>query len=230
VGLTEIEAEHLRARGVRGEVPVIPNGVAPAPAKIDCTALRRELGLEARDPLALFVGRLDVYRKGLDALLAGIAQANTWTLALVGPDFRDGVRRLGALIDELSLGDQVRLLGERHDERLHEAYSGADLLVLPSRWEGLSMALLEGMAHGLPALVSPTVEIALGIQTAGAGWSAPHDDLGSALVRLASLEREVWAETKRAAREFAERFGWDDVAEKYERVYAAAARAQQAGL
>src|ERR671918_804553 len=37
VGLTEIEAEHLQARGVRGEVPVIPNGVAPAPARIDCT-------------------------------------------------------------------------------------------------------------------------------------------------------------------------------------------------
>jgi glycosyltransferase involved in cell wall biosynthesis len=229
IGLTETEAENLRAQGAKGDVPIIPNGVTPALANTDRTALRRELGLDPETPVALFVGRLDVYRKGLDALLKGLAEAPAWHLVLVGPDFRDGVRRIQELVGNLSLAGRVQLLGARHGETLEDAYAGADLFVLPSRWEGLSMALLEGMAHGLPVLVSRTVDTALGIAAAGAGWSAAHDDLGRVLSSLSQMDQATWSKVRRAAREFAGRFKWDDIAARYERVYASAAHGQRTG-
>ena len=230
IGLTEMEAEDLRRQGAEGDVPVIPNGVIPATGPIDRTALRQELGLEPSARIALFVGRLDVYRKGLDALLRGLAEAPEWHLVLVGPDFRNGVRRIQAMVGDLSLAHRVHLLGARHGGALDDAYAGADLFVLPSRWEGLSMALLEGMAHGLPVLVSPPVDTALGIEAAGAGWSAAHDDLGRKLRSLFAVDQASWAKSKQAAGEFAGRFNWNEIAARYEQVYAAATHGRRTGL
>ena len=230
IGLTDKEADSLRAQGVEGHVPVIPNGVGPASASVDRDALRRELGLDPETRIALFVGRLDVYRKGLDALLVGISEAPGWHLALVGPDFRDGLREIRMLMAELSIEDRVSPLGARHGDDLVRAYGGADLLVLPSRWEDLSMSLLEGMVHGLPALVSPTVDEALGIEDAGVGWTAAHDGMGRALLMISSLDDPARSRARGAARAFADRFNWDDIAEQYEHIYAAAVTPQGAGL
>ena len=60
-------------------------------------AFRRELQYPREALLAVFVGRLDVHRKGLDVLVRGIADAPAWHLALVGPRFR-GVERLERMI------------------------------------------------------------------------------------------------------------------------------------
>src|SRR5918996_217256 len=131
----------MSSRHIAGTIP--SPCAAPVSASVDRDALRRELGLDPETRIALFVGRLDVYRKGLDALLVGISEAPAWHLALVGPDFRDGLREIRMLMAELSIEDRVSPLGARHGDDLVRAYGGADLLVLPSRWEGLSMSLLE---------------------------------------------------------------------------------------
>ncbi|MDX1520350.1 MAG: glycosyltransferase [Anaerolineae bacterium] len=63
-------------------------------------------------------------------------------------------------IADLGLGDHIHLLGSRHD--VPDLLAASDLFVLPSLWEGLAMALLEGMATGLPIVaseVSGTVQV-----------------------------------------------------------------------
>ena len=67
--LTDIELTQVRAFGATGPCEVIPNGVEAAPGDVDPRPFRRELGIAPDTPLAVFVGRLDVYRKGLDALV-----------------------------------------------------------------------------------------------------------------------------------------------------------------
>lgn len=75
------------------------------------------------------------------------------------PDMRldivgDGPSRtdLETLTDKLALRDQVRFLGFRSD--VSELLSGADLFVLSSRSEGISLTLLEAMATGLPIVAT----------------------------------------------------------------------------
>jgi glycosyltransferase involved in cell wall biosynthesis len=126
----------------------------------------------------VFVGRLDVHRKGLDVLVRGVSEAPGWHLALVGPRFRD-VGRLERMIADLRLSDRVHLVGERHGRGLRESVRAADLFVLMSRWEGLPMVLLEALALGRPAVVSGAVEGSVPVAGAGAGWVAGDEDLGN---------------------------------------------------
>ncbi len=60
------------------------------------------------------------------------------------------------LIDELGLGDRVLRTGFVPDEDLPAIYNLADLLVLPSLYEGFGIPVLEAMASGCPVLTSKT--------------------------------------------------------------------------
>ena len=104
---------------------------------------------------AVFVGRL-VPDKDLATLLEAWAQAFPpgeevdARLRLVGGGPLE--ERLRAEAERLGVARQVEFLG--HRDRVEEVLANADVGVLPSRIEGLSNALLEFMASGLPALAS----------------------------------------------------------------------------
>ncbi len=214
--LTQAELEGLGAQGIAGPFALIPNGVRPPPADVDPVAFRAELGLAENRRLALFVGRLDVFHKGLDFLFQAVAEAPDWHLALIGPDHRGGAARLRQMAAGLTVGDRVSFVGTRTGPRLHEALAAADLFVLLSRWEGLPMALLEALSHGLPALVSPPVERALGVAAEKAGWVVAPQSAGELLRVLAGLNGHAWQGRRGAARRLAMRHDWGDAAERYE--------------
>jgi glycosyltransferase involved in cell wall biosynthesis len=226
VALTEVELTQLRQFPARGQAVVIPNGVTAAPDDVDPHAFRDEIGVPASAPLALFVGRLDVHRKGLDLLVQGLAAAPQWHLAAVGPRFRD-VPRLERMIEELAVADRVHLAGERHGRALHEALAGADVFALMSRWEGLPMALLEALSFGKPAVVSGAVERLVGVEAGGAGWVAEGDDLGSLLRRLQKDGRRALLHRGEAARLLAKGYDWNAVAHRYQQAYEQARRSME---
>jgi glycosyltransferase involved in cell wall biosynthesis len=202
---------------------VIPNGIEPPENDLDADAFRRELALPRDALLAVFVGRLDMHRKGLDVLVRGIAEAPTWHLALIGPRFRD-VEGLERIVAELTLGDRVHIVGERHGRRLQQSVYGADLFALTSRWEGMPMALLEALALARPAVVSPAVERVIGVAAAGAGWVADEADVGAV---LRSLSSEDLTMRGAAAHLLSKRYDWDSVAERYEIAYSRARGSRQ---
>jgi glycosyltransferase involved in cell wall biosynthesis len=174
----------------------------------------------------VFVGRLDVHRKGLDVLVRGIADAPGWHLALVGPPFRD-VDRLDRIIAGLGVGDRVHLVGERHGRRLQESVCAADLFALMSRWEGLPMVLLEALSLAKPAVVSPAVERVLGVAAVGAGWVADEASLGTVLRLLHGKGSDELARRGRAALLLSRHYDWDSVAERYEAAYERARGSRQ---
>ena len=188
VALTDVEARDLDAFGAGRPVAVIPNGVIPAPRDLDGAAFRRELGLGPTDRLLLFVGRLDILHKGLDVLLDGVAEASAWRLAVVGPDVRGGRAWLLARAEALGMLSRLAVVGPRQGRALHEAFAAADCFALTSRWEGLPIALLEALSHGVPAVVSPAVDRLVAVSQAGAGWSVRASELGPALRRLDDAE------------------------------------------
>jgi glycosyltransferase involved in cell wall biosynthesis len=107
----------------------------------------------------LFVGRYGA-AKGAPELVAALAGARTSgveaTLRFVGQELYAGDEAsLRKEVRELGLGDSVEFAGVLPPERLRDCYEEADVICLPSHREGLPMALLEGMAFGLPVLASP---------------------------------------------------------------------------
>jgi glycosyltransferase involved in cell wall biosynthesis len=216
VALTDVEARDLDAFGAGQPVAIIPNGVIPAPRDLDGAGFRRELGLGPTDRLLLFVGRLDVLHKGLDVLVDGVAEAPAWRLAMVGPDVRGGRAWLLARAEALGMLSRLAVVGPRQGRALHQAFAAADCFALTSRWEGLPIALLEALAHGVPAVVSPAVDRLVGVTQAGAGWSVRGSELGPVLCRLAGDER---AKRAAEARALAARYDWTAIAARYEAAY-----------
>jgi sugar transferase (PEP-CTERM/EpsH1 system associated) len=115
---------------------------------------REKLGIKADQPLLITVGRLSAVKDqaGMLQALALLKDISTQppVLALVG----DGPEKstLVALADELGIYDQVRFLGDRRD--VPGLLAGADCFVLNSFSEGISKALLEAMAVGLPVVAT----------------------------------------------------------------------------
>jgi glycosyltransferase involved in cell wall biosynthesis len=142
-------------------VVVIPNGVktsdfAQLPPK---GAFRQKLNLPADKKLVLFMSRLNA-KKGLDLLLPGfrdyLKTHPDTVLALAGGD--DGYQETARqFIEQHHLNDSIRLVGMLTGDDKKAALTDADLFTLPSYSEGFSMAVLEAMAAGTPALVSDRV-------------------------------------------------------------------------
>jgi len=142
-----VAAELLAAGYDPAKVHDLPNGV-PVPEP----SWNRRADWRAA-PRAVFLGRL-APEKGLDTLVdawpAVLKSFKTARLSLVG----EGPERvaIAARIDRLGLRNSVDLPGPTDDPtaRLREA----DLFILPSREEGMSVALLEAMAVGVPLVAS----------------------------------------------------------------------------
>lgn len=107
-------------------------------------------------PLELVtVGRL-VPEKGHEVLLHAlgslVAEGRDVNLTVVGSGARR--ERIASLAEELGLARQVRLAGQLPPEALVEALAAAHAFVMPSLREGFGVALIEGMATGLPAIAT----------------------------------------------------------------------------
>ncbi|MFB7664726.1 glycosyltransferase [Kitasatospora sp. NPDC056138] len=155
--VSERERQDGEAAGLVAPWRVVRNGVDVRHHTLADPAARRaarmSLGLDLDAPLAVCVGRL-CRQKGQDVLLAAwprvAERLPEARLALVGggPD----ATALADLVRTLPEPSRVRLAGDVADPRPWLA--AADLVVLPSRWEGMALAPLEAMATGRPVLLT----------------------------------------------------------------------------
>lgn len=115
--------------------------------------IREELGLRNEDFLVLSVGELNKNKDHQTALRAIAALADRrihYAICGKGPL----LKKLQRQAKRLGIGDRVHFLGYRRD--LSGIYAGADLLLHPSRREGLGLAVLEGKYCGLAVVASDT--------------------------------------------------------------------------
>ena len=217
VALNPQVAAELVAAGVTREAIVeLPNGVETRlPQRGDFTLHRPACLLQ--------VGRLHP-QKGVDTLLRAFAlllqrwQGPDLVLRLVG----DGPARadLRALAQQLGIASQVDFCGG-HDD-VNPWLRQADVFALASRAEGLSNALLEALAAGLPAVVSDVPGNRDVVEHGRTGLVCPVDDaaaLAEALERVLGDERLRTALGTAGRRAAAERYGIDEVAARYVALY-----------
>jgi len=155
----EVEKE-LRGFGLNNPMVKIPNGVdtdrfQPVPSKAAKRSLREILSLPETGRLVLYCGRLEP-KKALDTLLyawdlvSRTAEAKDARLIIVGNG--SGRASLEDLANRLGIQDSVLFLGKK--DRVVEYLQCVDVFVFPSVSEGMSNALLEAMACGMPVVVT----------------------------------------------------------------------------
>jgi glycosyltransferase involved in cell wall biosynthesis len=153
----------------------------------------------------LFVGKLSA-AKGLPDLLEGLADPEVAAL-----DWRLRVAGTGDLVPfaaqtaRLGIADRVELCGWVTPRHLRSLLDETDVFVLPSRNEGLSIALLEAMAHGCAVVTTPV----------GATCEAVRDGVSALLVApgnhaalARALHRVITDPTLRAALQAGARQRW----------------------
>lgn len=196
----------------------ISNGVdldrfSPA-APADRPALRRRLVGDDEGVVCSTVARLS-RQKGLDVLVQAAAR-----LRDAGPEpaprffvIGDGELRdeLQRLVADLGLEDVVRLVGPTPPAEVPGWLAASDVFVLPSHYEGMSLAVMEAMASGLPVVVT---------RVSGTSELVPDDEHGRVVSpgdagALAAAIRELASDAalrrrlgERAA-EHVRKFSWD---------------------
>ena len=208
-----------------GRIRWIPNGVDVKrfePSLATRTAVRTALHV-ADAFVFLAVGRLE-RAKGFDVLLQALSlvctQNDNTVVLIVG----DGSQRtkLDAQASSLGLdGGIVRFLGVRND--VPDLMAAADALVLPSRWEGLPMVLLEAASAGLPIVatdVGGNAEVVVDEKT---GFLVPPDDgeaLGRAMVYVATLMADQRTAMGRSSqRVIEEQYSLVAIVDQWEQLY-----------
>jgi glycosyltransferase involved in cell wall biosynthesis len=205
VCVSAAEAESGTSAGIGGRLVVLPNEVSPSAADVyraqARTTIRTGLGIDASVPLAVCAARL-VRQKGQDVLVAAWASVRAAVpdaqVVLVG----DGPDR--ASLEALAT-DGVRFAGAAdRDEAMRWMYA-ADVVVCPSRWEGMSLVPLEAMALGRPLVVTDVD----GMAEVVAAATVPVDDAGALAEAIAGLLADPEAAEKagRAGREHVESGG-----------------------
>lgn len=223
IAVTPAELPHFKSYGIsEAQVMVIPNGVSKEdfPITDKASFLRRHQLPNA--PLILFMGRLNPI-KGPDLLLEAFAAVSETLpqhqLVFVGPD-GGLLAQLQEYVQLRGLVQRVHFLGHLEGEEKSSAYRVAQLLVVPSRQEAMSIVALEAGICGTPVLLTDhcgfkevkEVDERLEVSSTAAG-------LAEGLIRLLTNTTQL-TEIAPRWRHFVEnRYTWETLVFVYLRFY-----------
>jgi glycosyltransferase involved in cell wall biosynthesis len=111
----------------------------------------------------IFVGRLDIFTKGLDILLDAFARAAKYLsgrhlfLNLVGPDWHGTQAELRQHAQALGIADRVFFLGPSSGQQVAAALNASDVYIQLSRHEGFPLSIAEGLLANKPAILSSSI-------------------------------------------------------------------------
>ncbi len=169
----------------------------------------------------LFSGRISEYMKGIDTLLKAFSKLKKemgdnlpyLVIAGDGPD-RSRVERKA---EELGVKDKLKITGWLYDRRrLSELYSKCMFCVLPSRYEGFGLSVLEGASFGKTSVISDIVQFSWARHFTLTFRKEDANDLAQKMKMLIT-HKELRKELGGLAREFAKDKTWKKVSQEFER-------------
>jgi glycosyltransferase involved in cell wall biosynthesis len=185
----------------RNVIVVVRNGV-PIPQG-NPQPVRKELGVREGEVLILAVGNLDP-RKGHIVLLRALHQLSEgglerpWRLAIAAGRGGPEQPRLEAFAAEHGMAERVHILKYRSD--IPDLLAAADIMAMPSLWEGLPLAILEAMLAGTAIVASETSGIPEAIVSGEHGLLTPPGDVSALAAALGTLIRDDACRRGMAAR------------------------------
>lgn len=141
----------------------------------------------------VFIGRIDIYHKGLDILLdaairiSDYLRKNNVVLEIYGPK-NDDFEKLLKKAEAHNVTDIFQLKGPIEGERKKNVLRKADFFIMTSRFEGLPMAMLEALSYSVPCIATDGTYFRSEIESneAGFGCSGTPEEVGNAIIQLIS--------------------------------------------
>jgi glycosyltransferase involved in cell wall biosynthesis len=224
---TATESQDVRNFKIQTPTFVVPFGVdLPARQPQAKQRLRNRFNIPPETPVVLFLSRLHP-KKRPDLLLRSLSQLATlnrdFHLILAGSGDSDYLSYLTNLVSFLGLAKRTSMPGFVMGEDKELLIQGSDIFVLPSFSENFGLAIAEAMAAGLPAIVTPGVQIAPDIAEANAGLvvEGEVDALVGALQELLASPNRCVELGENGKRLVSRRYSWNAIAQQLASVYTA---------
>ncbi|MGO1469478.1 MAG: glycosyltransferase [Tissierella sp.] len=191
---------------------VIPNG-------IDLKSITKST-FNSEKLEGIFIGRLDIYQKGLDLFLEACGKIrndlarNHCHFTIFGPEINGSKSKLKEIIKDYDLQDIVVVKDAIFDDEKAEKLLESDFFILTSRFEGHPMGLIEALSYGLPSLITSGANMSEEIIRSDAGWTADIsvDSIQRALKELL-LDKYNLHKKSQNALKLSEHYNWNKLAE-----------------
>jgi glycosyltransferase involved in cell wall biosynthesis len=221
-----VKQELIDLTGIKeSRVDVVPNGIDlsafyPRPRNEESLVLIQPFSF--RRPYVLYASRLEHPVKNHVRLIEafGIFKERTrypHRMVLAGAD-STGAEKIHAAAEASKYKNDIFFTGHFPFTSLPELYSGADLVVLPSMYEGFGTGVLEAMACGVPVLCARAASLPETAEHA-ALYFDPMDseDMADRMVTI-TTNRDTYRECRRLGLERVQNFSWDRCAERTLRI------------
>jgi glycosyltransferase involved in cell wall biosynthesis len=225
--LAATEANNLNSLGLKRPLVVVPNGIHDQEFETlpDPDIFYQQFPATRNKTLILFLGRIDP-KKGLDLLAPAFAKVHQQFpethLVVAGPDSIGFLPKAQGYFAQEKCLEAVTFTGMLSGSLKHAALAAASLYVAPSYSEGFSMSVLEGMASGLPCVITTACNF-----PEAAAVKAAHvvnidaNEIANALIYCLSNPQEAKAMGDRAREFIFQNYTWDRAAQKLIEVYQA---------
>lgn len=170
---------------------------------------------------ASFIGRLDMFHKGIDLLLDALSglheklSSASFHLNIYGPRRYD-FYKIQEEIEKRGISDIASIHDEITGTEKETVLMNTDLFIMTSRFEGHPMGLIEALAYGLPCLVTPGTNMYDEVRDADAGWTCQGnvDDIKKSLLEVLD-QKETFLKKGVNARMLSMSYDWNNLAESF---------------
>jgi glycosyltransferase involved in cell wall biosynthesis len=218
--LSSSEAKHIESLKLKAPNIIIPNGVHRNNFEpLEDSQLFYEKFPETKNKqLILFLGRIDP-KKGLDLLANAMGKIHhkfsQAHLIVAGSDNIGFLPKVKQYFSDAGCLEKVTFTGLLTGELKYSALSAADTYVAPSYSEGFSMSVLEGMASGLPCVITTGCNFPEAAETRSVYLADINADaIANALAKCLSNTEEAMAMGDRARKLIFENYTWEQIAIK----------------
>jgi glycosyltransferase involved in cell wall biosynthesis len=202
-------------------IEVVPNGIDltafyPRPRNEESVVLIQPFSF--RRPYVLYASRLEHPIKGHVRLIEafGIFKERTrypHRLVLAGSDSH-GAEKIREAAAASKYRNDIFFTGHFPNQSLPELYSGADIVVVPSMYEGFGMGVLEAMASGVPVVCARAGSLPETAEHAALYFDPlKAEDMADRMVAI-TTNRDLYRECRRLGLERVQQFSWDRCAER----------------
>ena len=165
------------------------------------------------------IGRIEPYQKGLDLLIKACSlikdelYKTNCIITICGPDREGKLEILKEMVAEKNLQEIVLFHDAVYGKEKEKMLLGSDVFVMPSRFEGHPMALIEALSYGLPVVATTGSNMRKDIDEYKAGWTADCNakSIAYALMKMIKKFQSIKKYSKSSI-ELSKQYSWKLIA------------------
>ena len=195
-------------------IGVIPNGISTE-------TFHHEAKRELAEPIKLLTACRLISRKRIDILIHAVKYALSLGVNLQLNIAGQGnlMNTLKSLTNKSGVADKVNFLGRVPAEEMPGVYRQNDIFIMSSAHEGMSNAMLEAMASGMPIITTPCEGVEELIADNGIVVKNSSPDSMANAIKLLATDKDKYDRMSTAATDRAANFSWEKTASEYMKIY-----------